>query len=260
MSRLIRLFAPLLVAVLTALAFSSAPAGAAPTVENREPPTISGKAKFDERLKATPGRWEPAAVTATYQWLRAGRPIANATTANYRPVLKDLGKRLSVRVEVTDAEGNTGAANSAQTTAVQRVRLKNKRRPQVSGEQRFTQSVRATSGRWSPQPTRTSYQWLRSGKPIKGATNQRYTFAPGDVDKRIRVRVTVKAPGYRPTSKSSAKTDRVAHRVAAAARRHLQHRHSRADHREREEVRPTGRPDLRRPPRLARAEVRRSAG
>lgn len=220
MVRFARVLVSLLVAVLTAsltaltaLTLSTAPAGAAPTVENREPPTISGKAQFDRRLTVSPGQWDPEPVAATYQWLRAGRAITAATSKNYRPVLADLGKRLSVRVEVADAEGDTGAATSAQTALVKRARLKSKTRPSVSGEQRFTQTVRATPGRWSPRSTRTSYQWLRSGKPIKDATTERYTFAPGDVDKQIRVRVTVKAPGYRHTSRSSAKTDRVAHRV-----------------------------------------------
>ena len=217
MARFVRVLVSLLVAVLTAslaaLALSTAPAGAAPTVENREPPTISGKVQFDQRLTVSVGRWDPEPVAATYQWLRAGRAITGANSMDYRPVLKDLGKRLSVRVEVADAEGDTGAATSAQTTPVKRSKLKNKTRPSVSGEQRFTETVRATPGRWSPGPTRTSYQWLRSGKPIKGATKERYTFAPGDVNKRIRVRVTVKAPGYRHMSRSSAKTDRVAHRV-----------------------------------------------
>ncbi len=213
-----RVLALLLAAVLTALALSPAPAQARAAaansiVENTERPTISGKTQFNVRLKATAGRWSPATVTATYQWLRDGRSINGATTRFYRPVLKDLGKQLAVRVDVTNAEGGTGEATSRPTRPIKRAALRNKRRPAVVGEQRFTQTVRATAGRWSATPARTSYQWLRSGKPIKGATKTRYTFAPRDVNKRIRVKITVNAPGYRRTSAMSAKTAPVAHRV-----------------------------------------------
>lgn len=196
-----------------ALALTPGPALAAPTVENVERPVVTGKAEFDNRLKATAGRWNPATVTAAYQWLRGDKVIVGATSRSYRPVLKDLGKQLAVRVNVTDAEGETGSATSEPTAKVNRARLRNKVRPNVTGEQRFSRTVRTTAGRWSPEPTRTSYRWLRGGKPIRSATTSRYTFAPADVNKRVRVRVTVKAPGYRSTSISSAKTAPVAHRV-----------------------------------------------
>ncbi len=208
-----RVLSLLLAAALTALMLAVAPASAAPVVQNTERPSISGRPVYDRPLRASPGRWVPEPVAMTYQWLRAGRPIKGATTRTYRPVLRDLGRTLSVRVRVADAEGNTGEAVSARTRPVKRAKIRNRQRPRVRGEQRFTRTVRATTGRWSPRPKRTTYQWLRSGKPIKGATGHRYTFAPRDVGKRIRVQVRVNAPGYRQSTKRSAKTAPVAHRV-----------------------------------------------
>lgn len=91
--------------------------------------------------------------------------------------------------------------------------LVNEVRPRVTGEQRFGSTVVAKPGRWSKRPARVSYQWLRSGKPIPGATGRRYTFVPADVGSRVRVKVTVSRPGYGKASKQSRRTPPVAHRV-----------------------------------------------
>ena len=177
------------------------------------PPVVSGDAVYRDRLVASPGTWSAPGLSYAYQWLRAGRPIAGATTRAYRPGLDDLDRRLAVRVTATDGEGATGVAQSAPTSRVARARLTSKQRPGVRGVARFTRTVTATAGRWSTKPTRVRYQWLRAGRPIAGATRARYTFAPGDVGRRVRVRVTVKAPGYRPASRQSSKGRPVGHRV-----------------------------------------------
>jgi len=91
--------------------------------------------------------------------------------------------------------------------------LENRRLPRVIGEQRFGQVVRATAGRWARKPVRVHYQWLRAGKPIKGATSRRYRIAPKDVGRSLRVRVTARAKGTAPGAATSARTGRVEHRV-----------------------------------------------
>ncbi len=208
-----RVLALLFAAVLGMVTLTSVSAVAQPTMENRVAPVIFGKAEFGKRLLVSADQWSSAPTAATYQWLRSGEPINGATLSAYRPALKDLGRRLSVRVMVVDAEGNAGEAISRPTSPIQRAMLANRVRPKVVGVQRFTRAVRATPGAWSPRPARTAYQWLRDGKPIKGATKKRYTFGPSDVNKRIRVRVTVTAPGHRATSQSSAQRAPVGHRV-----------------------------------------------
>ena len=85
--------------------------------------------------------------------------------------------------------------------------------PRVEGEQRFGRTVTAKPGRWSKRPERLRYQWLRSGKPIRGATRPRYTFAPADVGKRVRVQVTARRPGFTAGVARSPRTAPVAHRV-----------------------------------------------
>src|SRR5688500_6914894 len=91
--------------------------------------------------------------------------------------------------------------------------LENRRPPKVIGEQRFTQVVRATKGRWASPPSRVRYQWLRGGKPIPGATHARYRFVPRDVGRSIRVQVTAFAPGFSRGTATSPRTGWVKHRV-----------------------------------------------
>jgi hypothetical protein len=91
-------------------------------VHNLERPAISGKPKVGRRVTATPGSWNPAQVTVTYRWLVAGRPVARATHASYRPRRADVGKRLRVRVTAS-ATGRTAAtATSTSKTVTRRTR------------------------------------------------------------------------------------------------------------------------------------------
>lgn len=48
----------------------------------------------------------------------------------------------------------------------------------------------------SPAPTSYTYQWMRSGKPIPGATAETYKITSADAGKRIGVVITGKRSGY----------------------------------------------------------------
>jgi len=205
----------LLAALLAGLSLLvAAPVGAAPTtVVNTQPPQVKGEAVYDSVLVAGPGYWEPADATYSYEWLRGDTPIDGATERTYRPGLDDLGRRIAARVTATDETGASGTATSERTEPVTRASLRNKRLPVVEGVVRFTHTVRATTGRWSATPTRVRYQWYRRGHPLAGETGRRHRFEPVDVGRRVRVRVTVKAPGYFPAHAQSPRAGRVRHRV-----------------------------------------------
>lgn len=215
-SRLGRLAA--LVLLLGGLAVVTTGAQAAPV--STAPPAVSGAAVVDGRLVATPGTWTPSpsggALTYSYRWLRDGEPIRGAVERRYRPVVADLGARLSVWVTARDPGedgAGSGVAESAPTARVQRGTLTNRRAPVVLGEQRYGRTVRVTAGRWSTTPSRLRYQWLRAGKPVRGATGARYRLGVQDVGQRVRVLVTATAPGYTRATARSARTAPVDHRV-----------------------------------------------
>ena len=195
------------------LALPVPPTAAADDVVNVSPPTVSGAPMFGRLLRADPGEWLPSDVAVRYRWLRDGDPIRGAREGTYRLRLPDLGHRISVRVTATDDAGDSAQAFSAPTAKVVRAPLRNRRPPTVVGVQRYTRTVTATTGRWSAEPTRLRFQWLRSGRPIPGATGAHYRLSHVDVGRSLRVRVTATAPGRTRAAATSPRTGRVLHRV-----------------------------------------------
>ena len=56
------------------------------------------------RTLCVPGTWKGAHAFA-YQWLRGGKPIANATGARYLVSAADAGRGLACRVTATATDG-----------------------------------------------------------------------------------------------------------------------------------------------------------
>lgn len=88
-------------------------------------PTVTGSAKVGKTLTAKPGKWEPADVTLTYQWLRDGAPIEGATAQTYEITADDRGTALSVRVTATQ-EGNVNAGVADSTSVFVKASSKTK--------------------------------------------------------------------------------------------------------------------------------------
>jgi hypothetical protein len=68
-------------------------------------PLIKGKLRVGKRLTAVPPTCRPAS-TVHYQWMRSGKPIANATKVKYKLKKADKGKKISVRVTFTHTAYN----------------------------------------------------------------------------------------------------------------------------------------------------------
>ncbi len=62
---------------------------------------------------------------------------------------------------------------------------------------------RVALGTWTPSPTKTTYQWYRSGKKIKRATHSSYTTTKSDGGKTLTVKVRRSRSGYRTTTRTS---------------------------------------------------------
>lgn len=72
-------------------------------------PTITGTLTLASTLTAVPGIWDNHPVSFTYQWLRDGSNIADATSVTYVVAEADVGHNLSVRITATNAVGSTVA-------------------------------------------------------------------------------------------------------------------------------------------------------
>ena len=164
-------------------------------------PTISGIPTPGSTLTAVPGTWLPAATTLAYQWFRGGVAIPGATTSLYKVLPTDLGTSLTVRVTATKVGYFTTPVLSAKTVVVGPFAAAPV--PTITGDPSAGSTLTAIPGTWAPVADLT-FQWLRNGVAIPGATASEFELAAADRGKAITVRVTGTAPGYLATAKVSA--------------------------------------------------------
>ncbi|WP_010204071.1 5'-nucleotidase C-terminal domain-containing protein [Salinibacterium sp. PAMC 21357] len=88
----------------------------AEAIENTKAPGIRGNVQVGKTVKATHGNWSVKSPDYSYQWLRDGEPIADATDSRYRITTEDIGTELSVQVTASKDGYSDGVAESdAQT-------------------------------------------------------------------------------------------------------------------------------------------------
>jgi hypothetical protein len=81
--------------------------------------------------------------------------------------------------------------------------------PSIDGKPRVGRALTGHAGRWTPVSVARSFQWYADGRPILGATHQRFTVRKAQLGKRLLLLVTARAPGYDEASAVSERTTRV---------------------------------------------------
>ncbi len=171
-------------------------------------PTITGTAKVGQTLTAAPGSWGPGTVGFGYQWLRDGLAIPGATSAGYTLTAADDGRAVGVRV--TGSETGYTAVTVTSSTLLAAPGEFITALPTISGSAKVGQTLTASPGNWVPASAAFSYQWLRGGVPISGATAATYTLTGPDLAAVLSVRVTGTEPGYLSATRTSVPTGVVA--------------------------------------------------
>lgn len=177
--------------------FTGLPSVAPPVVVPAGTPTISGSPKVGSTLVAAVGSWVPAGSDLAYAWKRGGTVVA--ATKSYRVAVADVAKSLTVTVTVTPPGGEPTPRTSAAVTGVAVPLHWTKAKPKVTGTAKQGKRLKlagATAGGFAPAAKTLSYQWLRNGSAIRGATGRVYRATGADVGKRLSVRVTGRRPGY----------------------------------------------------------------
>ncbi len=176
-------------AVIVGLALTSTPT-----------PTISGTGKVGQTLTAAAGSWGPGAVTLAYQWLRNGSAIAGAKSQTYTLVAGDALAKITVRV-TGSRSGYTSVSQTSTAKSVEGVLVSSV--PTLAGNPTVAQTLTANPGTWGPAPVTLTYQWLRNGSAISGATSSTYVVKSADASATISVRVSGTKTGYTSASRTS---------------------------------------------------------
>jgi Zn-dependent metalloprotease len=171
-------------------------------------PTVTGTPAVGSTLTVSSGSWAPGGLALTYEWLHNGVSIAGATGSTYVPVAADVGTQVAVRVTGTRSGYTTAASTSSGIEVVPGTITAGT--PTITGTPAVGSTLTASPGSWGPGSVTLTYQWLRDGAPISGATGATYFATVADIGKTLSARVTGSNPGFAPTTATSAPTGPVA--------------------------------------------------
>lgn len=166
-------------------------------------PTLTGTAELGAQLTATAGDWGPGMVDLSYRWYRGSTAIAGATAANYTVQAADVGATIKVKVTGSKSGYTTTGRVSTETEKVPTASFSSTPKPQITGTATIGGSLTAVASTWTPAAA-FSYQWLRAGQAITGATSSSYQLVTADGGADLAVRVTGSRDGYQSESATSA--------------------------------------------------------
>ena len=183
--------------------------GAPPSFTVKKAPAVSGKAKVGSTLTTAAGTYSVTGVTTTYQWLRNGVPIQGATAATYTVTPTDYQTTLSAQVTASKTGYTSVTTTSAATAAVAAGTFTVTTKPVIQGTAVVGSTLTTTAGTYSLTGVTTTYQWLRNGAPIQGATAATYTVTSADSKTKLSVQVAASSPGYNSLTTTTAQTAKV---------------------------------------------------
>lgn len=166
-------------------------------------PTIKGNYYLGQTLTATVGKWDTGAVLA-HQWYRDGVAITGARWHTYKLTSADVGKRITFTTTATAAGFVPKTETSAATVVILNGKPFTKAPvPTISGNARVGANLTANLGVWAPTPSKVTYQWLRGGVAITGATKSTYKAVAADKGYLLSVTITATKSGFATTTKTS---------------------------------------------------------
>lgn len=186
-----------------------------PKLVNQSAPKLTGTTMDGYKLTVSNGSWDKSGITFTYQWYRDGHRLDGETSRTYALVRSDVGSAITARVTASRHESTSASATTAATAKIRAKSVLSKGSPSLKGSTQVGYTLRAAVGGWAPSDAKTSYQWLRNGKAINGATSSTYKLTRADLGKRISFKATGSKYGWSSDSVTSKQTSPV--RAAAVS-------------------------------------------
>jgi hypothetical protein len=169
--------------------------GDAPTAT---PPAISGTPKVGQTLTVATPAWSVPGVTTTYQWQRNGSPVGTGPTYQVTP--DDVGAAITAQATGTKAGYEPGTVTTAPVTGQPANAIASLVAPAVVGTAVVGRQLVADPGTWDTPGAAFTYQWLRDGVAVPGATSSTYTVRLADATHLLSFTVTATLAGHEPGS------------------------------------------------------------
>ncbi|SPF81790.1 calcium-binding protein [Pseudoprimorskyibacter insulae] len=133
----------------------------------------------------------------SYQWLRNDNPISGANSGAYTLTADDIGGTITVKVSYTDAHGTAESVTSAATAAVTNTNDAPTGAVVIDGTVSLGQTLTANTSTLSDADGvgQLSYQWMRDGTAITGATASTYKVVTADIGSQLTVVVSYEDGG-----------------------------------------------------------------
>jgi hypothetical protein len=128
------------------------------------------------------------------------RKVSFPFQLRYQPTTDDVGDDVTLRVEAEDAAGNVATAERTVTVAaadaadVPALAPLPSQPPAIVGEPAAGRTLSCVGAQFENGTFPLSYEWLRNGIPIPGATASTYMTTANDLGKQLRCRVTASHP------------------------------------------------------------------
>ncbi|MGW2092463.1 hypothetical protein [Promicromonospora sukumoe] len=161
--------------------------------------SVSGTVRVGTKLVAVTAGW-PAGTTFAYRWVVGGTTAGTAAT--YTPLATQAGRTLRLEVTGTQAGYGSRTVSSAAATVAKATFASTTLK--ISGTVKVGGKVSATTGNFSPAPSKVTYRWKANGRSISGATSRTYTIPSRLHGDKLTVTATASRTGYTTRSVTSA--------------------------------------------------------
>ena len=161
-----------------------------------EPVLVDASGEYRVFLPAKHGgSWYEAGILGFAGNDTAGAWLGGGEESEPNFYLNPLPSEVYVDQDIHLPVGSAQSAGPSDTPSSSVSRLRATRSPIIRGRSRRGATLHTTSGRFNLRPATLRYQWLRNGRPIRGARASAYRLRRADVRKHIRVRVTATRSG-----------------------------------------------------------------